>query len=187
MCLDADGRPLILSYVVCGTRQNLERFRFKVTISQDGIGGGDVRPQLNAPLVWDNVAEARGISVSLWNITSRPGYEMCVEILIRVWPDHPKVVDSTVELKLGINIGRIPREYPGGIFRLLPCPGQATDMVTSTMEADSVTSSDSELPYVATTGLPSMGKSSSLENPTQPNQGNLLNCRCYCDQDESQC
>ena len=178
MSLDTDGRPLILSYVVCGTRHNLERFRFKVTVSQDGIGGGDVKPQLNGPLVRDDIAEARGISASLWNFTS-PDYEMCNEVLVRVWTDHSKVVDSTIELKLSITVGRIPREYPGGKFRL----HHSTHEVTSEAEASSVTSE----PYIATTAPSSVGRSSSLENPTQPNRGNLRNCRCYCDEDEDQC
>lgn len=172
MSLDTDGRPLIIAYIVCGTRHNLERFRFKVTISQDGIGGGDVIPHLNAPLVRDDIAESRGISVSLWNISS-PDYEMCNEVAVRVWTDHSKVVDSTIELKLAINIGRIPREYPGGKFRLHR-PEQTTHVVTS--EADSI---------AATTSSP-MGRSLSLEQPSQPNRGSVLNCRCYCDEDENQ-
>ena len=178
--LDTD-RPLLLTYMVCGTRHDLERFRFKVTVSQDGIGGGDVKPQLNGPLVRDDIAEARGISASLWNYTS-PDYEMCNEVAIRVWTDHSKVVDSTIELKLGISIDRIPREYPGGEFRLY----YPEDVVTTEVEEDDVTS-DSELQYVATTVPSEVGRSSMLENPTQPNQGNLLNCSCYCDKDEDQC
>ena len=115
--LDTNHRPLFLSYCVCGSRHNLERFRFKLTVLQESIGGGDVKPTPNGPLVYDSTAAARGISASLWKMNSSD-YEKCVEVMIRVWADHPKVQNATIELKLGIKIGRIPREYPGGTFEL---------------------------------------------------------------------
>ena len=162
--LDTDGRPLILSYIVCGTRYNLERFQFKITVSQDGIGGGDIKPQLNAPLVRDATAEARGISTSLWNVTS-PEYEMCNEVPIRVWTDHSKIVDATIELKLGIKVNRIPEVYRGGKFRLVHNPEPVTPIMTtlsSTMESPS---------------------KAALENPTRDD---LLDCKCFCNQGKDQ-
>ena len=164
--LDTDGRPLILSYIVCGTRHDLERFQFKITVSQDGIGGGDIKPQLNAPLIRDATAESRGISVSLWNVTS-PDYEICNEVPIRVWTDHSKVVDSTIELKLGIKVGRIPEVYRGGKFRLVHNPELATPIMTT---------------QASVTTMESPSKAA-LENPTQDD---LLDCKCFCDQGKEQ-
>lgn len=201
--LETDGRPLILSYIVCGTRDNLERFRFKITISQDGIGGGDVRPILNAPLIRDSTAEARGISASLWNIPS-PDYEMCNEVPIRVWTDHAKVLNSTIELKLGIKDGRIPREYPGGKFRLyypekvalaITTSTPATEVATreeatesTTKAASSAAESTSATTLESVTDSPNEEQSpkneeSSLHIIKVPGNDEMLNCRCYCDQD----
>lgn len=198
MSLETDGRPLILSYIVCGNRHNLERYRFKITVSQEGIGGGDVKPILNAPLVRDSIAEARGISASLWNITS-PDYEMCNEIPIRVWTDHPKVLDSTIELKLSIKVGRIPREYPGGKYRLYyPEKVVPSTMTTSEPTIEVATTSEPTAEAATTTAaesassttLESVTDSPSKELPLKkedslrvPGDEELLNCRCFCDQD----
>ena len=180
--LDTDGRPLILSYIVCGTRHDLERFQFKITVSQDGIGGGDVKPQLNAPLIRDATAEARGISASLWNVTS-PDYEMCNEVPIRVWTDHSKVEDSTIELKLGIKVGRIPEVYRGGKFRLVRNPEPATPIMTTqasvTTQASMTTDSElTRVPYIVVSSTMESPSKAALENPTRDD---LLDCKCFCD------
>ena len=177
MSLDTDGRPLILSYIVCGTRHNMEKFQFKITVSQDGIGGGDIKPQLNAPLIRDATAEARGISASLWNVTS-PEYEMCNEVPIRVWTDHSKVVDSTIELKLGIKVNRIPEVYRGGKFRLVHNP-PATPIMTTQASV----STDSELPYIVVSSTMESPSKAALEKPTRDD---LLDCKCFCDQGKDQ-
>jgi hypothetical protein len=176
--LETDHRPLVLSYVVCGHRAHLQRFRIKLTVSQENIGGGDITLKRNTPLVYDSVAENRGISASLWNMTSQD-YEMCIEVPVRVWPDHPKVQDSTIELKLGIRLGRIPRVYPGGKFHLFT-PEKVIETTVSEYESQHTTPTDSSTADYPTTQV----SSSDLYLLQSPEQNSTLICKCNCSKNE---
>jgi hypothetical protein len=189
--LKNDGRPLIIFYTVCGDRDHLQKFRLKLTVSQENIGGGDITLKRNTPLVYDSVAENRGISASLWNMIS-PDYEMCIEVPVRVWPDHPKVQDASVELKLGIKKGgRFPTVYRGGKFRLRIL--EETTPAATTITTPAATTITTPQPATTTVvteatteeNMSSTASSEDLEDGDYilhliKGEKETLNCRCYC-------
>lgn len=137
--------PLFLSFVVCGSRQNFSELRFAIDISRGGVGA-NVRPMPNSSPVRDSDAETYGISTSLSNVTSSY-FEICNEILVRVWTDHPNVLGSTVELLLRVRImSRIRTSRGGKYFLYLPdeVPTTTTAVITTAAMAAS-TASTSEI------------------------------------------
>lgn len=139
--------PLFLSFVVCGSRQNFSELRFAIDISRGGVGA-NVRPMPNSSPVRDSDAETYGISTSLSNVTSSY-FEICNEILVRVWTDHPNVLGSTVELLLRVRImSRIRTSRGGKYFLYLPdeVPTTTTAVITTAaMTTAASTASTSEI------------------------------------------
>lgn len=180
--------PLILSYMVCGSNAVLSRYVLEVTVSHSGVGGITIMPKENIPLVRDSDTEIHGISVSKWDATS-PHHELCYEIPVRVWPDNPKVMDLSIELKLSTRIGRFPLKYTVGLYRFsrpTQAPTTATVPETST---ESEATSAFRLPFasdISTIQLP-RGEGSTVHSfrllSDENEGGNSLNCRCYCEQD----
>lgn len=180
--------PLLLSYIVCGSRDRLTQYRLQLTVSHKETGvGGNIKfafgDKDDAPLVKSSdTYKAHGIAVSKWDATFPGcGYELCYEIPVRVWPDNPNLLDLSIELKLGIRIGRIPKTYSAGKFTFRrPVQDPPTTTVARTEESSA-----------ATTSVPDESNSSTVQGEGTVRTFRLIsdetessasvNCRCYCD------
>jgi hypothetical protein len=127
--LETDS-PLLLSFMVCGSREGFEALHLKIKLVSCNGAGAQLTPRLNSSLVRDSNAERYGISVTLLNATS-PRHEMCNEVLVRVWTDHSSVHNSTIELLLNIKPDgeRFPQTFEGGSY-FLHLPGNVTTVPT---------------------------------------------------------
>lgn len=136
--------PLILSFMICGRTVDFteQRINFFVDFSRNG-GSMRLTPQFNAPLVRDSSqAETYGLSLSRANTTD-PNFEMCNEVLIRVWTDHPNVQNASVELVLVARIGSVPDVFKCGSFFLYSPPvSVVTPVSVTTLSPPSTTGSE---------------------------------------------
>ena len=110
--------PLFLSFMVCGRTADFvqQRLNFKIDLSRNGA---KVRltPRLNSSPVRDSQADRLGLSLSLLNTTS-PNFEMCNEVLVRVWTDNPAIQNASIELLLITQTGPVPDVFRCGSYFL---------------------------------------------------------------------
>lgn len=158
----ATENPFNLSFTVCGTRQNFGNLRLLIRISQDNAGTN---------IMWDADAETHGITASLSNLPSLD-YELCNSVIVRVWPEHPGVQDSSVELLLSILTRplRSPLVFSGGMFFLYSPDEETTAVPTPVPTASIPPVSTSEPPV--TTVLPTASATTSVSINTISMQHN---------------
>ena len=131
MSLEHDG-PLFLSYMVCGGRESFQILSLRIDVS-----GVRVTPSLGSSSVPDSNAEMHGVSVTVQNRTS----QMCKEVLVRVWTDHPNVQNAFVYLVLIFETSqRVPETFRRGRYFLFSPDDVTTQSTTSTTTSDAVTS-----------------------------------------------
>lgn len=154
--LETDS-PLILAFKVCGDGKAFDGISYRVRISQNG-SGADLVPMFNSPLTNNEDAKLYGIAVSRW-ADSSPDHDMCVEIPVRIWTDHPKVVDSTIELF----IVRFPQVFSAGRhFLRSPSPVEIT---TTTVNVACTTITTDPSTTTTTTTTLTTSETTSSEQP----------------------
>ena len=173
-----DCIPLILFFNVCGERQSFEGVGYKVRISQEGIGRVDTTPLPNAPLGLSASARTRGAAASFWDVPLPAGdYERCVEVAVRVWSNHTKVQNSTVQLILTTRESG-QRFYGTSVFSLQSLPPSPT--TTAAAAAAAATATATEEAEAAATATTIAEEKVLDKSYTPPTMSELRPCLCYC-------
>ena len=136
--------PLFLSFMVCGRTADFSQQRPNLKI--DLSHRVRLTPRLNASLVRNRQAEIFGLTLSLSNTTS-PNFEMCNEVLVRVWTDHPAVQNASIELLLITQTSPIPDVFRCGSYFLyspMAAPVSVTTLISATTPATPVSVSAPE-------------------------------------------
>lgn len=164
MSLQNDG-PLILSYMVCGSRDAFRQLgSIIIRTSHRDTGGADIIPKPNFSLIRDSNAVAHGITASLLSNQMSPDFETCNEILVRVWTDHPNVVDLQIDLVLGIMVGTRVSNFDG-VRHFLFLPDDVTTPATVATTAD-ITTDAATTATTADTTVTTAGRTTTLVLPT---------------------